>query len=163
MRFVAASLAVLSIQWALVSRASLGCATPDLPLAFVLYLGLRGQKPFPFLGLWAFGLVIDLLGPYPTGLHSLAFPALGWAAAKVANRVDPSSPAVRLATLTLGVAGLRAMQLVALGAEGARPSPIQWLHFVGTSAVLTALVGFLAFQVFDRAFQRNAPVLQIEG
>ena len=162
MRFVATSLVVLSIQWALVSRASLGCATPDLPLAFVLYLGLRGRKAFPLFGLWVFGLVIDLLGPYPTGLHSLAFPALGWTAANVANRVDPAAPPVRLATLTFGAAGLRAVQLVALGAEGALPSPFRSLHFVGTSAVLTAVVGFLAFHVFDRAFRRHEPAFQLE-
>jgi hypothetical protein len=106
MGLAVASLLVLAAQWALVSRASIGCATPDLPLAFVIYLGFRIGEDLPLARLWALGIAIDLLGPYPTGLHSLAFLGLGLVARSVAGRVDPRSMPLRIATMAAATACL---------------------------------------------------------
>jgi rod shape-determining protein MreD len=150
MRFFLAAAVVLTVQWAVVSRASIGCATPDLPLALALYIGLHAERRFPLLGLWVFGLAIDLLGPYPTGMHSLAFLALAQAARGLAGRFDPASVWVRLTVLGFGTLSLRAAQLGVLSWEAGFPPASRASHFVLTSAALTAAVGFLAFQFFDR-------------
>ncbi|MHC4777156.1 MAG: hypothetical protein ACYTFG_01125 [Planctomycetota bacterium] len=163
MGFALASLVVLAAQWALVSRASVGCATPDLPLAFAVYLGLHTRKELPVVKLWALGLAIDLLGPYPTGLHSLAFVGVGWAAWRFGDRVDGGFVSVRIALLASSAVILRVVQLAALALEGALPSPSKAMHFVGTSALLTVVVGYLAFLLFDRVRKVNEPVLQMEG
>jgi rod shape-determining protein MreD len=162
MKRAAVGMAVLALQWAVVSRASVGCATPDLPLAFALYLGLyahagegsrRREGDFPVWTLWGLGLAIDLLGSYPTGLHSLAFLGLGWVSARISTRFQPDASWVRLIILVAGAVALRVVQLGALAAEGAVPPASKAMHFVGTSAGLTAIVGFLAFLAFDRVFR----------
>jgi hypothetical protein len=172
MRFAAACLGILALQWALVSRAGFGCATPDLPLAFALYIGLNpggakvakgfrktGDEALPVFGLWALGLCIDLLGPYPTGFHAAAFLGLAWGARLVAGRFDPASPRVRGLVLAGGSLLLRGGQLAVLAAEGAMPAIPKACHFLGTSAVLTTVVGFLGFQLFDSyGRRREAPL-----
>lgn len=148
-RVLLGALAVLGLHWALVSRASIGAASPDLPLAFAVYLGLTATKRAPVFFLWGFGLAIDLAGPYPTGLHALAFPALGWMAHRAGQGLEPGSPWVRCSMLWASGLILRALQWGSLSADGILPAPGWTLLFVGLSAVLTTAVGMAAFWCFD--------------
>jgi len=163
MRFLVAAAVVLTVQWAVVSRASIGCATPDLPLVLVLYTGLNAGSRFPLFGLWAFGFLIDLLGPYPTGIHSLAFLCLAKQAERLSGRFDPASSCVRLLVLVFGTLFLRTAQLGALSWEAGFPPALQASHFVLTSAAMTAVVGFMAFQVFDRIRRRGEEPAEVES
>lgn len=149
MRLAVAIAGVLAAQWAFFSRAAVGCAAPDLPVAFALYLGLRAQGRLPLTGLWALGLAVDLLGPYPTGLHALTFLALGFAGATAGKRFDPASLPVRAALLAGGTAALRAVQLLALAFEGAAPALPRACHFVWTSALMNVVAGVCVFALFD--------------
>jgi hypothetical protein len=166
MKFLLGSIAVLALQWALVSRASIGPAAADLPLAFVLYAGLRGlPAAFPF-GAWSLGLAVDILGTYPAGLHALAFLLAGLAARAAGATADPGSVPVRLGALLCGSLALKTTQALALAADGAALPLGSWIRYVAFSTALTAVAGLALFLVLDLGFGtpgRKGGAMKAEG
>ncbi|MCU0723334.1 MAG: hypothetical protein MUC63_06935 [Planctomycetes bacterium] len=149
MKFLLGCVAVLALQWALVSRATIGLAAADLPLAFLLYAALRGLPGTLPFGAWALGLAVDLLGTYPAGLHALAFLLIGTAAKAAAGAAAPRSLPLGLAALACGSVFLKTAQAFALAADGAVLPAGMWFRTVSVSSVLTAVVGTALFLGLD--------------
>jgi len=152
MKFLMGGIAVLALQWALVSRASIGPAAADLPLAFVLVACMRGfPAALPF-GVWGLGLAVDVLGTYPAGFHALAFLLAGLAARAAGAAADPGSAWVRLGALLGGSLALKTAQALALAADGAALPLGAWIRYVAFSSALTAVAGFALFLALDLCF-----------
>lgn len=148
-------LAVAACQWAFASRGLLFGGAADLPLAFALYLGLRDQQGVGGWRLWALGLFVDVLGPWPTGLHALTFLCLGSIAGGFARRFTPDATSVRLFLLGLSTLFLKVIQTFSLYLEIAAPGPAASVAAGVSAAGLTTLAGMALFAVLDRLYDRE--------
>ena len=101
----------------------------------------------------------------PEGGIEEADPGQGLARAAhgLAGRFDSDSTWVRLLVLVAGTLVLRAAQLGALGWEAGFPPAARALQFVLVSAAMTAPLGFVAFQIFDRIRGRGAPPAAVDS